>query len=34
MNKYVVIPGHVQIKIQPLNTVPESENYKLYLQCF
>ncbi|VVC41311.1 Hypothetical protein CINCED_3A009340 [Cinara cedri] len=24
MNKYVVIPGHVQIKIQPLNTIPEN----------
>lgn len=27
MNKCVVIPGHVQIKIQQLINTPESENY-------
>lgn len=30
MNKCVVIPGHVQLKIQQLTITPESENFGFY----
>lgn len=32
MNKFVVIPGHVQIKIQQLTNTPESTIY-FYSVC-
>lgn len=34
MNKCVVIPGHVQIKIQQLPSIPESKNQQLIIFLF
>lgn len=34
MNKCVVIPGHVQIKIQLPPNTPESKNQLTILKCF
>lgn len=31
MNKCVIIPGHVQIKIQQLTSIPESKNQQLII---